>query len=98
MAYRMKISPQQDRATQKLFGTDGIRGVANVYPMTAEIAMGVGRALAYLIRNGNHRHRVQAREVGGIENDRPLTLVARLLQHPLRLVEVARRGNRSSSS
>src|SRR5438874_7467875 len=42
----------------RLFGTDGVRGVANVYPMTAEVAMGLGRALAYLIRNGNHRHRV----------------------------------------
>src|SRR3954471_11249835 len=42
----------------KLFGTDGVRGVANVYPMTAEVAMQLGRALAYLIRNGNHRHRV----------------------------------------
>jgi phosphoglucosamine mutase len=42
----------------KLFGTDGVRGVANVFPMTAEIAMQLGRALAYLIRNGDHRHRV----------------------------------------
>jgi len=44
--------------TPKLFGTDGVRGIANVYPMTAEIAMELGRALAYLIRNGTHRHRV----------------------------------------
>ncbi|HYV48198.1 MAG TPA: phosphoglucosamine mutase [Myxococcaceae bacterium] len=43
---------------ERLFGTDGVRGVANVYPMTAEVAMQLGRALAYLIRNGNHRHRV----------------------------------------
>ncbi len=42
----------------KLFGTDGVRGVANVHPMTAEVAMQLGRALAYIIRNGNHRHRV----------------------------------------
>jgi phosphoglucosamine mutase len=42
----------------KLFGTDGVRGVANVFPMTAEIAMQMGRALAYVIRNGEHRHRV----------------------------------------
>jgi phosphoglucosamine mutase len=45
-------------ATRKLFGTDGVRGVANIYPMTAEVAMQLGRAVAYLIRNGNHRHRV----------------------------------------
>ncbi len=42
----------------RLFGTDGVRGVANVFPMTAEIAMQLGRALAYIIRNGDHRHRV----------------------------------------
>lgn len=30
----------------KLFGTDGIRGRANTYPMTAEMALAVGRAVA----------------------------------------------------
>ena len=30
----------------RLFGTDGIRGVANTYPMTIETAMQVGRAIA----------------------------------------------------
>ena len=58
MAYRMTMSPKDEPVTQKLFGTDGVRGVANVYPMTAEVAMQLGRALAYLIRNGTHRHRV----------------------------------------
>ena len=43
---------------RKLFGTDGVRGVANVYPMTAEMAMQLGRALAHHIRRGRHRHRV----------------------------------------
>jgi phosphoglucosamine mutase len=47
-----------DRPFEKLFGTDGVRGVANVHPMTAEVAMQLGRALAFLIRNGDHRHRV----------------------------------------
>ncbi len=32
----------------KLFGTDGIRGLANSYPMTAEVALKVGRAVAEL--------------------------------------------------
>ncbi len=45
-------------AERKLFGTDGVRGVANVYPMTAELAMQLGRALAHVIRRGPHRHRV----------------------------------------
>jgi len=58
MAYRMNVAPKEERASQKLFGTDGVRGVANVYPMTAEVAMQLGRALAHLIRNGPHRHKV----------------------------------------
>ena len=37
---------------RKMFGTDGIRGVANQYPMTSEVALSVGRALAYLFQNG----------------------------------------------
>jgi phosphoglucosamine mutase len=56
--YRMNMPPNEERASQRLFGTDGVRGVANVYPMTAEVAMKLGRALAHLIRNGPHRHRV----------------------------------------
>ncbi|HCF57861.1 MAG TPA: phosphoglucosamine mutase, partial [Myxococcales bacterium] len=50
--------PAPVETERKLFGTDGIRGVANVYPMTAEIAMQVGRAVAYYVRNGSHRHRI----------------------------------------
>ncbi|MDA0321457.1 MAG: phosphoglucosamine mutase [Verrucomicrobia bacterium] len=36
---------------KKLFGTDGIRGVANQYPMTAEVALRLGKSLAYTFRN-----------------------------------------------
>src|SRR5512138_1234587 len=43
---------------RRLFGTDGVRGVANVHPMTAEIALQLGRALAFVVRNGPHRHRI----------------------------------------
>jgi len=35
---------------RKLFGTDGVRGVANTYPMTTEIAMQLGRAVAFLVK------------------------------------------------
>ena len=42
----------------KLFGTDGVRGVANVYPMTAEIAMQIGRATAHYCKNHLERHRI----------------------------------------
>ncbi|ACM21762.1 phosphoglucosamine mutase [Geotalea daltonii FRC-32] len=43
---------------KKLFGTDGVRGVANVYPMTTEMAMQIGRAAAHIFRNGKSRHRI----------------------------------------
>ncbi|MBT0664597.1 phosphoglucosamine mutase [Geobacter pelophilus] len=43
---------------KKLFGTDGVRGVANVYPMTSEMAMQLGRAAAYIFKNGQRRHRI----------------------------------------
>ncbi|BDV43382.1 phosphoglucosamine mutase [Geotalea uraniireducens] len=43
---------------KKLFGTDGVRGVANVYPMTTELAMQIGRAAAYIFKNGSRRHRI----------------------------------------
>jgi phosphoglucosamine mutase len=43
---------------RRLFGTDGVRGVANVHPMTAEMALQLGQALARVMRNGRHRHRI----------------------------------------
>lgn len=42
----------------RLFGTDGIRGQANSYPMTAETAMKVGMAAGHIFTKGDHRHRV----------------------------------------
>jgi phosphoglucosamine mutase len=42
----------------KLFGTDGIRGVANEYPMTTEVALNVGRAIAYLSKRKGHTARI----------------------------------------
>jgi phosphoglucosamine mutase len=44
--------------TRKLFGTDGIRGVANVDPMTGELAMQLGRAIAHLFKEVKGRHRI----------------------------------------
>jgi phosphoglucosamine mutase len=42
----------------KLFGTDGIRGEANRYPMDAAIAFSVGQAVANLFKKAGHRTRV----------------------------------------
>src|SRR6202161_2065745 len=44
--------------SRKLFGTDGIRGRANAFPMTPEIAMKAGMAAGRVFTRGNHRHRV----------------------------------------
>lgn len=38
---------------RKLFGTDGIRGKANAYPMTAEVATALGRAVTYYFQSTN---------------------------------------------
>ena len=43
---------------RKLFGTDGIRGRANRFPMTPEIALKVGMAAGRIFTRGDHRHRV----------------------------------------
>ena len=43
---------------RKLFGTDGVRGVANIYPMTTEIAMQIGRGIAFLVKDYKHGHRI----------------------------------------
>src|SRR4051812_39670718 len=36
---------------RKIFGTDGVRGTANVEPVTAETALKLGRAAAHVFRN-----------------------------------------------
>ncbi len=43
---------------RRYFGTDGIRGKSNIFPMTPDIAMKVGVAAGTIFRNGGHRHRV----------------------------------------
>ena len=45
-------------AVRKLFGTDGVRGKANQYPMTAEIALKLGIAAGSLFKRGDHRRQV----------------------------------------
>ncbi len=45
-------------AEKRLFGTDGIRGVANIEPMTAETALKLGRAIAYMFKRESRRHRI----------------------------------------
>jgi phosphoglucosamine mutase len=43
---------------RRLFGTDGVRGVANVEPMTSETALRLGRALAHVSKRSSRRHKI----------------------------------------
>lgn len=43
---------------KRLFGTDGVRGVANMEPMTAEMALQLGRAIAYVFKKEARRHKI----------------------------------------
>jgi phosphoglucosamine mutase len=54
----MNKTPNRIKIMNKLFGTDGIRGIANEYPMTTEVATNVGRAIAYLSKKEGHTPRI----------------------------------------
>lgn len=43
---------------REFFGTDGIRGTANVHPMTVEVALKLGRAVAHYFRQNGRKQRV----------------------------------------
>ncbi|EEF62915.1 phosphoglucosamine mutase [Pedosphaera parvula] len=51
-------------APKKIFGTDGVRGTANVEPVTAETALKLGRAAGYVFKNlesqsrGRGKHKI----------------------------------------
>ncbi len=42
----------------KLFGTDGIRGIANKYPMTPEMAVKIGQAISLILKSDGRRPRI----------------------------------------
>ncbi len=45
--------------TRKIFGTDGVRGLANQFPINPETALALGRAIAYIFKGqGGKRHRI----------------------------------------
>lgn len=44
---------------RKIFGTDGVRGLANQYPIEPETALALGRAIAYIFKGrGGGKHRI----------------------------------------
>ena len=48
----------KDTRARRLFGTDGIRGRANVHPMTPEVALQLGRAVAHVFKGQSPRPRI----------------------------------------
>src|SRR5262245_22507819 len=47
-----------DAKERKLFGTDGIRGIANQEPMTAEVALRLGQAVAHRFKQSDRPGRI----------------------------------------
>ena len=46
-------------SVERLFGTDGVRGRANVHPMTAEMALALGQAVAHVFASrGSERRQI----------------------------------------
>jgi phosphoglucosamine mutase len=71
----VKKSPTGKNHKRHLFGTDGVRGVANVEPMTSEMALKLGRAIAYVLPERNSRsaparviHRIASSSDSGQES------------------------------
>jgi phosphoglucosamine mutase len=65
--------PQEKKSKPKrhLFGTDGVRGIANQDPMTSEMALKLGRAIARVLQD------LMARPNQGMGRSRPPSLVRR---------------------
>jgi phosphoglucosamine mutase len=47
-----------DKKKRRLFGTDGVRGVANTEPMSSETALRLGRAVAHVFKHSPRRHKI----------------------------------------
>lgn len=48
---------------ERLFGTDGVRGTANAYPITPDIVMKIGQALGHILRNTPSQHKSDNKRV-----------------------------------
>lgn len=49
---------EKEKDAPKIFGTDGVRGRANTFPMDVETALALGRAAGKIFRTTNTKHRV----------------------------------------
>lgn len=71
--------PRTDVVNQRLFGTDGIRGVANRDPMTPENAFRLGRAAGYFFKTNSKAQNEQ----------RPFFVIGRDTRHSGSMLESA---------
>ena len=54
-----RVAESPNGRVRQLFGTDGVRGVANIEPMTSETVLRLGRAVAYVFRRSTgRRHKI----------------------------------------
>src|ERR1700749_3872854 len=51
----------RQNSRQKIFGTDGVRGTANIEPVTAETALKLGRAAGHVFKNLENKSRGRGR-------------------------------------
>src|ERR1041384_3153625 len=58
---KLNRSMDSNGAKKKIFGTDGVRGTANVEPVTAETALKLGRASAHVFKNLHPQSRDRGR-------------------------------------
>ncbi|MGH7873244.1 MAG: phosphoglucosamine mutase [Candidatus Binatia bacterium] len=77
---------QNNKHKRRLFGTDGVRGIANQEPMTSEMALKLGRAIAKVLHDpiarasegsGRSRSRSLARMLGGDPEHRYKILIGK---------------------
>ncbi|MCX5739734.1 MAG: hypothetical protein NTZ61_14810, partial [Proteobacteria bacterium] len=55
----LRLRRRGEQMARELFGTDGVRGRANVDPMTAEMALTLGQAVSVMFRRrGGERHKI----------------------------------------
>lgn len=59
-----KVTVKVDKKA-KLFGTDGIRGTANQYPMTPDMVVKIGQAIGYLLQKQNTKSNLARKVVIG---------------------------------
>jgi phosphoglucosamine mutase len=69
----MSSSPANGNGGRRIFGTDGVRGTANIEPVTAETALKLGRAAAHIFAEASARRRLSSKTTVVIGKDTRLS-------------------------